>query len=185
MAKKFPYLSVLVAALAVSTVGSLRLGISVAANSNSDATSAYNRTEWKAKYVRPPSTPFPDDNRFTQERELLGRTLFFDPRISSSGTISCATCHNPGFSWGDGLTKGIGNGMRELHRRTPTILNTAWSDLLFWDGRAESLEEQALVPVSSPTEMNQPLDAMVTVVTSKFGYKTLFECAYPGEGDTP
>src|SRR5207248_6637262 len=51
---------------------------------------------------------------------------------------------NPGFAWGDGLSKGIGHGMKELGRRTPTILNLAWAELLFWDGRASSLEEQAL-----------------------------------------
>ena len=73
--------------------------------------SPYDRAAWKAKYVRPTSIPFPEDNRFTKERELLGRTLFFDPRLSGSKSISCATCHNPGFSWGDGLPRGIGSGM--------------------------------------------------------------------------
>lgn len=68
----------------------------------------YSRTTGRAKYLRPNSTPFPTDNPFTKEKELLGRTLFFDPRLSGSKTIACATCHNPGFAWGDGLPLGIG-----------------------------------------------------------------------------
>src|SRR5258708_232926 len=119
---------------------------------------AYNRALWKIKYVRPQSIPFPPDNAFTPQRELLGRTLFFDPRLSGSRSMAGATCHNPGFSWSDALPKAIGQGMKELGRKTPTILNVAWAELLFWDGRAESLEEQALGPISSPREMNQALD---------------------------
>ena len=109
---------------------------------------AYNRTLWKVKYVRPQSIPFPPGNGFTVQRELLGRTLFFDPRLSGSSRISCATCHNPGFSWSDALPRGIGQGMQVLDRKTPTILNIAWAELLFWDGRAESLEEPPAVIVT-------------------------------------
>jgi cytochrome c peroxidase len=142
---------------------------------------AYDRSQWKKKYVRPAETPFPADNQLTTARELLGRTLFFDPRMSGSKFISCATCHNPGFSWGDGLPKGIGHGMKPLGRRTPTILNVAWSDLLFWDGRAESVEEQCLGPIQSPGEMNQDLGKMIELIQGIRGYRTLFQDAYPGE----
>ncbi len=142
---------------------------------------AYNRTLWKVKYVRPQSIPFPADNAFTPQRELLGRTLFFDPRLSGSRSMACATCHNPGFSWSDALPKAIGQGMKELGRKTPTILNVAWAELLFWDGRAESLEEQALGPISSPREMNQALDKMVQTVSGFSDYRELFARAYPGE----
>src|SRR5262249_31515614 len=146
---------------------------------------AYDRTTWKKKYVRPKECPFPADNQFTPAREFLGRTLFFDPRLSSSQFISCATCHNPGFSWGDGLPKGIGHGMKQLGRRTPTILNVAWSDLLFWDGRAESLDEQALGPIQSPGEMNQDLEGMIDRIRRISGYRSMFEKAYPGEPIAP
>jgi cytochrome c peroxidase len=147
----------------------------------SATTPVYDRNLSKAKYARPASIPFPPDNQFSKQREMLGRTLFFDPRLSGSGFISCASCHNPGFSWGDGLPKAIGRDMKALNRRTPTILNTAWADLLFWDGRAESLEEQALGPISAPAEMNQPLDIMIAIVSCIPGYKTMFSRAYPGE----
>lgn len=146
--------------------------------SQTSEASPYDQTAWKAKYARPASIPFPDDNKFTKERELLGRTLFFDPRLSASKTTSCATCHNPGFSWGDGLPKAIGDGLKQLNRKTPTILNVAWADLLFWDGRAESLEEQALKPIAAADEMNLPLDRLVATVAAK-QYRNLFEQAYP------
>lgn len=71
--------------------------------------------------------------------------------------------------------------MKPLKRRTPTILNTAWADSLFWDGRAADLEEQALSPISAPDEMNQPLNKMIGTVDSIEGYKALFARAYPGE----
>ncbi len=101
------------------------------------------------KHRRSEAVEFPPENQFTLERELLGRTLFFDPRLSGSNFISCATCHNPGFSWGDGLPTAIGDNMKPLGRRTPTILNLAWAGALFWDGRSETLEEQCLGPIRS------------------------------------
>ncbi len=79
----------------------------------------------KERYQRPAAIPFPEDNAPSQARELLGRTLFFDPRLSGSNWIACATCHNPGLAWGDGLPRAIGHGMQVLGRRTPTILNLA------------------------------------------------------------
>lgn len=133
-------------------------------------------------YQRPNSIPFPNDNSFTKERELLGRTLFFDPRLSGSNWISCASCHNPGFSWGDGLPKAIGADMKILDRRTPTILNLAWGELMFWDGRVSSLENQALEPLSASAEMNLPHHLLIPKLESIVGYRELFQKAYPGEG---
>jgi cytochrome c peroxidase len=138
-----------------------------------------------ASYARPASTPFPDDNTFTPEREALGRTLFFDPRLSGSGWISCASCHNPGLSWGDGLPRAIGHGMKTLGRRTPTILNLAWGQAFFWDGRADTLEAQALGPIQAAGEMNLDLPTMMARIVAIDGYQTLFAKAYPGEPVTP
>jgi cytochrome c peroxidase len=139
------------------------------------------RSKWKEEYRRPTTIPFPGNNSYSRDREKLGRILFFDPRLSGSQSISCANCHNPGFSWGDGLSKGVGAGMKQLGRRSPTILNVAWADLLFWDGRADDLEEQALGPIAGLQEMNQPLDKMIRTVGSIEGYRVLFARAYPGE----
>jgi cytochrome c peroxidase len=74
--------------------------------------------------------------------------------------------------------------MNELGRRTPSILNLAWGDLYFWDGRAESLEAQAMGPITAPGEMNQSADALVGELRAIPGYAPLFESAYPGEGIT-
>jgi cytochrome c peroxidase len=136
----------------------------------------------KSQYRRPATVPYPADNARTPAREHLGRALFFDPRLSRSSAMSCASCHNPAFSWGDGLALGVGDGMQQLGRRTPTILNLAWAPALFWDGRADSLEEQALGPIASPKEMNLDLDTMVARLQGIRGSRELFARAYPGEG---
>lgn len=140
------------------------------------------RTAWQGDYQPPPPPDEPSDNRSTPERIALGKALFFDPRMSGSGLLSCASCHNPSLSWGDGLPQAVGDGHQVLARRTPTILNTAYAPLLFWDGRASSLEEQALGPIEAAGEMNMPLDEVVKVLSGIRGYAPLFEAAYPGEG---
>jgi cytochrome c peroxidase len=138
----------------------------------------------KRAYHGPPAIPFPADNSYTREREALGKTLFFDPRLSQSNTVSCATCHDPSLSWADGRRVGMGVGGKSLARRTPTILNLAWTELLFWDGRADGLEAQALEPVISAVEMNQSLDDTIGKLQQVEGYRRLFQRAYPGEGIT-
>ncbi len=150
-------------------------------SASSDAT---RLAELKQLYHRPTSIPYPADNAYTRDRERLGQMLFFDPRLSGSNFISCATCHSPGFSWADPLPRAIGHGMKPLARRTPTILNLAWAELLFWDGRADSLEAQALGPIASPDEMNQDLGELVVKLSAIEGYRILFALAYPGEGIT-
>lgn len=134
-----------------------------------------------AQYTRPADVPFPKDNAYTAAREKLGRTLFFDPRLSGSNWISCASCHNPGFAWGDALPRAIGHGMQTLGRRTPTILNLAWADAVFWDGRADTLEAQALGPIQAPGEMNQSIADLARKLETIEGYRPLFAAAYPGE----
>lgn len=140
--------------------------------------------EMKRDYRRPAAVPFPADNPWTPEREQLGRMLFFDPRLSSSRVTSCATCHNPGFSWGDALPKAIGYEHRPAARRTPTILNAAWADLLYWDGRADGLEAQALGPIEAAYEMNMPIEQILAGLNAIEGYRRLFELAYAREGIT-
>ena len=140
--------------------------------------------KYRESYERPEKIPFPKDNQYSEARYELGRMLFFDPRLSGSDWISCATCHNPGFAWEDGLKKGIGHGMKEVGRSTPTVLNLAWGELLFWDGRADSLEEQSLGPIEAAGEMNLAHEEMLKKLHIVAGYKPYFEAAYPGEGIT-
>lgn len=160
-------------------------GVALAIGTLGQASAATkSREDWKKEYVRPADVPFPKENPFTSVKAHLGKTLFFDPRLSGNNYISCASCHNPGFAWGDGLPKGIGNAMSRLGRRTPTILNLAWTELLMWDGRFGSLEDQALGPMAAEVEMAQQMDQVAQELASIPEYRTLFNLAFPGEGVT-
>jgi cytochrome c peroxidase len=132
-------------------------------------------------YLRPATVPAPADNQTTPERVELGKALFFDPRLSGSNWISCATCHNPALGWSDGLATGIGHGMKQLGRATPTIINTAFNPIQMWDGRKSTLEDQALGPIGADVEMNQPLPELIAKLEQIDGYRTLFRKAYPNE----
>ena len=136
------------------------------------------------KYLRPAAVPQPADNMMTPERIELGKFLFFDPRLSGSNFISCATCHNPSMGWSDGQPTAIGHGMGQLARSSPTILNTAYQSLMMWDGRFRSLEEQALGPIEDGGEMAQPMIELIPEIKSISKYAVMFEAAYPGEGVT-
>lgn len=109
----------------------------------------------------PDLVPAPDDNPTTAAKVELGRQLFFDPRLSGDNSIRCATCHLPERSYADGLARSPGASGRPLSRNTPTVLNAGWHSSLFWDGRAGSLEEQALGPIQAADEMNQDLDELI------------------------
>ena len=143
-----------------------------------------NLAALQAQFRRPATIPFTADNPYTPEAALLGRTLFFDARLSGSGSLACASCHNPSFGWEDGLAFGHGEGLRDLGRHTPSILNAAWGRLFFWDGRAASLEAQATGPLGNPREMNQDLTKLAGKLRAIPGYAPLFERAYPGQGIT-
>jgi cytochrome c peroxidase len=134
-----------------------------------------------ADYRRPATVPVPKTNPLTAEKAALGQMLFFDPRMSGSGAISCATCHNPGLAWGDALPKGIGHMGTRLKRRTPTILNVAYGEPYFWDGRAATLEDQAKGPLGSPAEMNMPAADAIARVKAIPGYVTAFNHVFPGQ----
>lgn len=132
----------------------------------------------KRAFGRPDAIPFPPDNPYTDAKAGLGATLFFDPRLSGTGTVSCATCHNPALSWKDGLERGVGHDAQRLGRATPTLLDLAWADLLMWDGRFEGLEEQVAGPIGSAAEMDQRLDALPAKLAVLPGYRVAFETAF-------
>ncbi|WP_082072918.1 cytochrome c peroxidase [Hyphomicrobium sp. 99] len=135
----------------------------------------------KAKYVRPDAPAFPETNPYSEAKAKLGKDLFFDPRLSSTGSVSCASCHNPAFRWSDGLAKGRGVTGQELPRRSPSIVNSAWLTTLMWDGRADTLEQQAALPMTAEHEMGMTPDAIVERVKSISGYRPLFESAFPAK----
>jgi cytochrome c peroxidase len=115
----------------------------------------------------------------------LGKTLFFDPRLSGSNQISCASCHIPDLSWTDGRVRSIGHDMQTSKRNSPTILNTWFYKELFWDGRSKSLEDQAFSPINSETEMHSDMAEMTMKLRRLEGYKPLFKAAYGNEEISP
>jgi len=139
----------------------------------------------KAAYRRPTFIAFPRENPYTLAKVALGKKLYFDTRLSASAAQSCASCHNPGFGWGDGLAVGVGHGMQKLARRTPTVLNSAWGATFMWDGRAVTLEEQALGPIQSPAEMNMPIERLMQRLGAIDEYAPLFAAAFPDTGLSP
>jgi cytochrome c peroxidase len=135
----------------------------------------------KAEYRRPASIPFPKENPYTPQKAWLGKKLYFDTRLSLSSAQSCASCHNPGLGWGDGLAVSVGHGMAKLARRSPTLVNVAWGAAFMWDGFSPNLEEQALVAIKRPPVMNMPPEPMMERISSIAEYKPLFAAAFPNE----
>jgi cytochrome c peroxidase len=125
-----------------------------------------------------PAVPHPADNPPSAAKTELGKILFFDPRLSGSGQIACASCHDPQLGWGDGKRVAFGHDRQLGKRNAMTLLNTAYYQRLFWDGRASSLEDQAQRPVMDQLEMHENLDVMEKRVQQYQGYKPLFEKAF-------
>lgn len=100
-----------------------------------------------------PPIPWPIDNPYSQKKAELGRLLYFDKRLSTDGTISCATCHSIPRAFTDDKPLSIGIHGQKGTRHSPTIINAAYQTHLFWDGRAASLEEQSKGPIGNPKEM--------------------------------
>jgi cytochrome c peroxidase len=122
--------------------------------------------------------PAAPDNPLTAARVALGRRLFFDPILSADSTVACATCHQPehGFSSPEPRPRGVGG--RTADRRPPTLLNRAYGKAFFWDGRAATLEEQALKPIENPAEMGSTVAAAVARLKADAGYKDRFAAAF-------
>ncbi|MHA6697033.1 cytochrome-c peroxidase [Chryseobacterium sp. A301] len=128
-----------------------------------------------------PKPKFPKDNPYSKEKEELGKTLFFDPRLSESGQISCASCHDPELMWADARRVAYGHDRQLGIRNTPTLVNIAYATSLFWDGRAKDLEDQVKFPIENPVEMNIHSKLAVKRIAKIKAYRPLFEEAF-GEG---
>ena len=126
----------------------------------------------------PDKTPQPPDNPTTAAKVALGKNLFFDRRLSGNNRMSCASCHVPSKGFTDGQAFSIGVKGHKLTRNTPTILNLGFQKELFWDGRAKSLEEQALMPIEAPDEMNQPIEKLVLELKSIGEYRESFSLSF-------
>jgi cytochrome c peroxidase len=127
----------------------------------------------------------PADNPMTAEKVALGQKLYFDKRLSIDRTVSCATCHDPATALADNNVVGIGIQNKQGARNAPTVLNSMFNELQFWDGRAPTLEEQAKMPLINPIEMGMP-DHTVVVgrVREAPEYQPLFAQVFGREGIT-
>ena len=144
------------------------------------AAAAYGQGQWEAL---PDTAPAPADNPTTAAKVELGKMLYFDPRLSSTGTVSCFSCHNVMEGGDDHMTTSAGVHGLKGGRNAPTVWNAAFHSVQFWDGRAPSLEEQAKGPPVNPIEMGMPnLDAVIDRVRHIPGYEPYFEKAF-GAGD--
>jgi cytochrome c peroxidase len=149
------------------------------ANQAADSTAAY-------QFKLPLGIPFevwsyyvPKDNPLTQAKVELGRELFFDKRLSADGKVSCATCHDPNLAFTDGKRVSDGINGRRGKRNSPSILNAMFNSAQFWDGRAETLEAQAVLPLIDADEMgNQSLDEVVLRLQKIPEYTNLFRRAF-------
>lgn len=141
-------------------------------------------TELKARYVVPASVPDPADNPSTPAKVALGRKLFFDPGLSGNGKLACATCHDARRSFTDGEILSLGVKGERLARHTPTVINLAWSEAFFWDGRARTMEQQAVMPIANPDEMGMPHEVMVSRLVADAEYRDQFRRTFPGEAVT-
>jgi cytochrome c peroxidase len=121
----------------------------------------------------------PADNPQTPKKIALGERLFFDGRLSADGTVACSTCHDPALAFTDGRPTSIGIKGRIGQRNSPTILNALYNKTQFWDGRVETLEEQAALPITNPVEMGQPsLDAAVAQISGIEEYQQAFRAVF-------
>jgi cytochrome c peroxidase len=131
-----------------------------------------------------PDMPVPADNPITDAKKELGKLLFYDPRISVSGQIACASCHDPQLGWGDGKRFAFGHDRKLGKRNAMTLFNTGYYTSLFWDGRASSLEHQAQFPVQDHLEMNQNLATLEKKVRKFKGYRPMFKAAFGSDAIT-
>src|SRR5712671_4221544 len=121
----------------------------------------------------------PADNPQTPEKISLGQKLFFDRRLSADGTVSCSTCHDPALAFTDRKPTSVGIKGRVGQRNSPTILNALFNKTQFWDGRVNTLEEQAALPIVNSVEMGRPnLDAAVAQIATVEEYKQAFRVVF-------
>ena len=128
-----------------------------------------------------PKMIFPENNPYSEAKKELGKMLFFDPHVSKSKQISCASCHDPELAWGDGRTISYGHNRQTGKRNSPSLLNIGYHSVFFWDGRAASLENQALGPITDPVEMAATETISIKNIKKIKGYKPYFREAFGDE----
>ena len=131
----------------------------------------------------PKEPPTLDRNPVTPEKIALGKMLFFEPRLSRSGLISCNTCHNLGLGGADFQETSTGHKWQKGGRNSPTVLNSVFNIAQFWDGRATDLAQQAKGPVQASVEMGNTPEEVVKTLKSMPDYGDRFKKAFSADKD--
>jgi cytochrome c peroxidase len=140
---------------------------------------------WPSGAIVPAPLPeplAPAGNPGSVARVQLGRMLFFDPLLSRNQRVACATCHDPKHAFADPRGFSVGVTGEALPRNTPSVANLAYSGALFWDGRAGSLEEQAIEPLMAHDEMAADVTVLLEQLRSNTEYAAMFDAAFPQSG---
>lgn len=132
-----------------------------------------------------PESPIASGKDSLKEIIELGKVLFFDTRLSGSGKISCASCHQPELNWTDGKEKSLGHEGTLNKRNAPTIQNSWFYKRLFWDGRSTSLQDQAFSPINSESEMHSEMPDVIRKLRASKGYRQLFFKAFGNNNIDP
>jgi cytochrome c peroxidase len=151
--------------------------------------------KWPAPFVDPgvawtelgklPAGPLYGKMDSLKNLVALGKILFFEPRLSGSGKISCASCHQPELSWTDGRDRSLGHEGTINKRNSPSLQNVWFYKRLFWDGRSSSLEDQAFAPINSESEMHGDMRGLPGRLRRIPGYASLFDSAFGDPGIDP
>ena len=138
----------------------------------------------QARELGSPSKP-PTFDWQTPSTEKLGRMLFFDPRLSASGQFACVSCHDSQLGWTDGRRFAAGHNRQFGTRNAMSLLNVAFKEKLFWDGRADGLLDLVLRPIENPIEMNADIPDVVSRLSDVASYRERFEEAFGTTEVTP
>ncbi|WP_096086098.1 cytochrome-c peroxidase [Agaribacterium haliotis] len=131
-----------------------------------------------------PYAPLEKPKNIDEQKAELGKFLYFDPRLSKSGVISCNTCHNLSMGGTDNIKTSVGHNWQQGPINSPTVLNSSLNNSQFWDGRAADLKEQAGGPIENPKEMASNHELAISIINSMPQYRAMFKQAFGSDGVT-
>lgn len=136
------------------------------------------RAGWRDDYRRPTSIPYPADDAYSPDKAELGAALFFDPLLSGSRTMACATCHQPGLGWSNGQSRAIGDRQQPMSLHAPTLLNVAWVPILGWDGKFPDIEAVTFRAISGEANMDLPTQEALDRLSASPAYTRRFQAVF-------
>ena len=129
---------------------------------------------WQEMAALPAHAPAPPDNPFSDAKAALGEKLFNDPKLSRSGQIACASCHEADMAFADGRRVSFGHDRQSGRRNAPSLVMSGYSPALFWDGRGGGLEQQAMHPIIDPVEMAFDIEQLLQRLNADAAYREQF-----------